>query len=206
MDSQLAAFKKGLSEADEARRAVRPVVGDVIAQDSAAEIYGFALDHLKVDEGVTEVPALKALFALASSRSAATAPRIAQDAAGLASKFPNATASASSKENLPCLFRSQSISQPARSGRRLRFGESSRHCTCRGSGAYRRSRRCDCRTVCLGIGRWPTVTNYGEGAVAPSGFVHRDQQALITGVSRRSVVGHPRRLPGHALQRRRFLR
>jgi hypothetical protein len=84
-------FRKELRDADEARRAVRPVVGEVIAQDSAAEIYTFALDEMKVPhEGVTEVPALKALFALAhSSRSAAPAPRIAQDAAGAVSKFPN---------------------------------------------------------------------------------------------------------------------
>jgi len=91
VEAAMDSFKKELRDADEARRAVRPIVGDVIAQDSAAEIYGFALDHLKVDrKDVTGVPALKALFSLASSRSASPAPRIAQDSAGLASKFPNA--------------------------------------------------------------------------------------------------------------------
>jgi uncharacterized protein len=86
-------FKKELRDADEARRAVRSVVGDVIAQDSAEGIYGFALDEMKVSrEGVTELSGLKALFNLAqSSRSAAPVAVIAQDAAGLATLFPNAT-------------------------------------------------------------------------------------------------------------------
>lgn len=86
-------FKRELRDADEARRAVRAVVGDVIAQDSAADIYGFALDHLKVDHaGVTEIPALKALFNLAASKSASqAAPKLAHDAAGLAARFPAAT-------------------------------------------------------------------------------------------------------------------
>lgn len=84
-------LRRELREEEDARRAVRPVVGDVIAQDSAAEIYGFALDHMKVGrEGVTGVPALKALFNLASSHTATVAPRIAQDSAGLATKFPGA--------------------------------------------------------------------------------------------------------------------
>ena len=42
-------FKAELREAEDARRAVRPVVGDVLAQDSAEGIYGFALDQMKVD-------------------------------------------------------------------------------------------------------------------------------------------------------------
>lgn len=85
-------FRKQLRDADEARRAVQPVVGDVIAQDSAADIYIFALDEMKIaHDGVTDLPGLKALFALAhSTRSAAPAPRIALDAAGLATKFPQA--------------------------------------------------------------------------------------------------------------------
>jgi hypothetical protein len=91
LEGAMDSFRKGLRDADEARRAVRPIVGDVIAQDSAEEIYGFALDHLKVDRtGVTGVPALKSLFTLAQSRSSAPVARIALDAAGLATKFPNA--------------------------------------------------------------------------------------------------------------------
>lgn len=85
-------FKAELREANDARIAVRSVVGDVIAQDSAEGIYGFALDHMKVGrEGVTGVPALKALFTLASERASAATPRIAQDSAGLATRFPAAT-------------------------------------------------------------------------------------------------------------------
>jgi hypothetical protein len=84
-------FRIELRDAEDARRAVRPVVGEIIAQDSAAEIYTFALDHLKVDhQGVTEVAGLKALYTLAS-KAQAPAPRVAQDSAGLAAKFPNAS-------------------------------------------------------------------------------------------------------------------
>jgi uncharacterized protein len=83
-------FRAELREAEEARREVRPVVGDVLAQDSAADIYGFALDHMKVDHaGVNGVPALKALFKLAQTK-ATPATRVAQDSAGLVAQFPNA--------------------------------------------------------------------------------------------------------------------
>ena len=89
IDLKVDAFKVQIREADEARREVRPVVGEVIAQDSAEQIYGFALDHMKVErKGVTGVPALKALFTLAKSHQAAPAPLIAADAAMLAEKFP----------------------------------------------------------------------------------------------------------------------
>jgi hypothetical protein len=89
VDSKVAAIRTELREADEARREVRPVVGEVIAQDSASEIYGFALDEMKVErKGVTGVPALKALFTLAKSHQAAPAPVIAADAAILTAKFP----------------------------------------------------------------------------------------------------------------------
>lgn len=90
LEGAMDSFRKDLREANEARLAVRPVVGEVIAQDSAAEIYGFALDHMKVDHaGVTGVPALKSLFTLAHSRSAVPVALIAQDSAGAAARFPN---------------------------------------------------------------------------------------------------------------------
>jgi hypothetical protein len=83
-------FKADLRAADEARRAVRPVVGDVLAQDSAADIYGFALDQMKVDRaGVTGVPALRALFNLAQQASK-PAPRVAFDAVSVEEKFTGA--------------------------------------------------------------------------------------------------------------------
>lgn len=89
MDSMRREFR----EANEARVDVRPVVGDVLGMDSAVEIYGFALDHMKVDrKGVEGVPALRALFKVAAAGKTATAtvPNVAQDSAGLAAKFPGA--------------------------------------------------------------------------------------------------------------------
>lgn len=79
-----------MRDAAAAARDVRAVVGDV-AMDSAAEIYGFALDQMKVDrKDVEGAPALRALFKVAASKSAAPAPRIAQDAGGLDKQFPGA--------------------------------------------------------------------------------------------------------------------
>lgn len=84
-------LRKELREAEEARRDVRAIVGDVMGMDSAAEVYGFALDHMKVDrEDVEGAPALRALFKVAASKSATPAPRIAQDAGGLDKQFPGA--------------------------------------------------------------------------------------------------------------------
>jgi len=84
------AMRKEFREANEARVDVRPVVGDVLGMDSAADIYGFALDHLKIDrKDVAGAPALRALFRVAASRPAiASTPTVAQDSAGAASKFP----------------------------------------------------------------------------------------------------------------------
>lgn len=91
MDAAIATVTRNINEANEARLAVRAVVGDVIAQDSAEGIYGFALDHMKVGhEGVTGVPALKAIF-VAANRKAVPAPKLAMDSKGLATQFPHAT-------------------------------------------------------------------------------------------------------------------
>ena len=92
MDAYGAKLRGEMREANEAAREVRPVVGDVMGMDSAAEIYGFALDHMKVDrKGVEGVPALRALFKVAAANKASTAPvHVAQDSAGLAAKFPGA--------------------------------------------------------------------------------------------------------------------
>lgn len=85
-------MRKEFREANEARADVRAIVGDVMGMDSAADVYGFALDHMKVDRtGVEGAPALRALFKVAASaKSSAPAPRIAQDAGGLVEKFPGA--------------------------------------------------------------------------------------------------------------------
>jgi hypothetical protein len=82
-------LRKDMREAEEARRDVRAVVGDVIGMDSAAEVYGFALDHLKVDrKDVEGAAALRALFKVASAKSSNQTAHVAQDAGGLVEKFP----------------------------------------------------------------------------------------------------------------------
>jgi len=85
-------LRKSLREAEEARRDVRPVVGDVsVALDSAADVYCFALDHMSVDhKDVDGVPALRALFRIANTKGKDSAPRIAQDADAMAKRFPGA--------------------------------------------------------------------------------------------------------------------
>lgn len=84
-------LRKEMREANEARVDVRPIVGDVMGMDSAAEIYGFALDQMKVDRaGVEGAPALRALFKVAASHKVASPVHVAQDSAGLAAKFPGA--------------------------------------------------------------------------------------------------------------------
>jgi len=90
MDAYGNKLRAEMREANEARADVRQVVGDVIGMDSAAEIYGFALDHLKVDrKGVEGAAALRALFKVASANKPAPV-HVAQDSAGLAAKFPGA--------------------------------------------------------------------------------------------------------------------
>jgi len=91
MDSMSAKLRKEMREAAEAARDVRPIVGDVIGMDSAADVYGFALDHLKVDrKDVTGVAALRALFKVASEKSMEKPAVIAQDAQSMIDKFPQA--------------------------------------------------------------------------------------------------------------------
>jgi hypothetical protein len=89
MDSAMTKLRGDLKAAETARRDVRPVVGDLdVAMDSSAEIYGFALDHLKVEhEGITDPAALAVLFKVAATKQPSM-PAIAQDAAGLEKRFP----------------------------------------------------------------------------------------------------------------------
>jgi hypothetical protein len=90
MDAFGVKLRAEMADANTARVDVRATVGDVLGMDSAAEIYGFALDHMKVDrKDVTGVPALRALYKVASSKSAIVQP-IAQDRAGAVVKFPGA--------------------------------------------------------------------------------------------------------------------
>jgi len=90
MDAKLAAFRTSLADAEEAKRDVRSVVGDVVTMDSADKIYEFALDELKVDhKGVTGVPALRALFKLAKEKQAGS-PVLTMDAASTIRRFAQA--------------------------------------------------------------------------------------------------------------------
>lgn len=95
MDAALAKLSTDLradfKAAEQAKRDVRSEVGDVIAMDSAAEIYAFALDQMKVNhDGVTDAPALKALFMLAKDRKTTAPVAVAMDSAGAVKKFPHA--------------------------------------------------------------------------------------------------------------------
>jgi len=91
MDAKIANMRQGLRDADEAKRLVRPVVGDVVAQDSAEEIYEFALDEMKVPhQGVTGVASLRAIYNLAATNRSAAPAAVAMDHASAAVMFPNA--------------------------------------------------------------------------------------------------------------------
>lgn len=77
-----------LLEAEQAKRDVRPVVGDVIGMDSAGDVYQFALKHMGVDhQGVTEVAALRALFKVASNKAAEVKPAF-DSGDSVITKFP----------------------------------------------------------------------------------------------------------------------
>lgn len=89
MDSMRADMRKEFRELEAAKHAVRPVVGDVIAMDSAAGVYRFALDHLKVDHKETPDVGLANLFKVAATAQAKSAsPAVAHDAAHRAVKVP----------------------------------------------------------------------------------------------------------------------
>jgi hypothetical protein len=78
-----------MQAAAKAARDVRPVVGDTDLFD-AAEIYGFALDHMKVEhKGITDPVALSALFRTAHGAQT-SAPRspVALDSASAEQRFP----------------------------------------------------------------------------------------------------------------------
>jgi hypothetical protein len=80
----------GLAATAKFKKSAR-TVGDVIGMDSAADVYGFALDHLKVDrKGVDGVPALRALFRVASSNQKNQSTVIVGDSAAMEEKFPAA--------------------------------------------------------------------------------------------------------------------
>lgn len=92
MTKAMDSLKGSLLEARQAERDVAPVVGEVIGMDSAADIYGFALDHMKTDrKGVEGAAALRALYLVAAKAHTAAAnalPVIAADSASAIERFP----------------------------------------------------------------------------------------------------------------------
>ena len=83
-------YKAELKQAEEARRDVRQIVGDVLAYDTAEEIYSFALDEMKVDrDGVSGRTALRALFNAAKGVRS-TSPKFAYDSESLEKTIPGA--------------------------------------------------------------------------------------------------------------------
>lgn len=74
---------------DNAKQAVRSVVGNVIGMDSAEQVYRFALDHLNIDHKDMPAAGLGKLFAVASERKHNTNnPRIAQDSTSIEKRIP----------------------------------------------------------------------------------------------------------------------
>ena len=92
MDEMGARLRAELRETEDARRLVRPLVGDVLAFDSAPEILGFALDHLKIGhKGVTSTDGLTSMVQQALQASK-PAPRVAFDSTiNINDKFPGAS-------------------------------------------------------------------------------------------------------------------
>lgn len=89
MDAAISGIRADFIALDEARRDVRPVVGEiVVAMDSAEAVYGFALDHLGVEHADAEgVKAKRAIFKVAVKQAAAPAPRVAMDSAPAMKRF-----------------------------------------------------------------------------------------------------------------------
>lgn len=79
----------------DAEKAVQPLVGEVVAMDSAEAVYRFALDAAGVDHKGVHASALPALVKLATQAKTTTAaPRVAMDAAAaddFRKRFPTAS-------------------------------------------------------------------------------------------------------------------
>jgi len=92
MDAMAAEMRAEFAAATQARIDVRPIVGDVIAQDSAEAIYDLALDEMKIEhKDVTGLAAKRAIFkAATANRAAQPAAVVAMDSAAFDKRFPNA--------------------------------------------------------------------------------------------------------------------
>lgn len=71
MDSMRKDLTKQFRDLETAKAAVRGTVGDVIGMDSAAGVYRFALDHLKIDHKDMPDAGLGSLYKVASDRPSA---------------------------------------------------------------------------------------------------------------------------------------
>jgi hypothetical protein len=80
-DSLRNELKQHYAELDKARSAVRPVVGEVIGMDSAADVYKFALKHMNVDFSGMPDAGLSKLFAVAATKKAEPARALGMDSA-----------------------------------------------------------------------------------------------------------------------------
>lgn len=77
-----AATVKRMNEIRAAEKEVHPLIGDIVAQDSAEAVYKLALDHLKIDVTDVHPSAYRALVVQAKAHAATPVkPRIAQDSA-----------------------------------------------------------------------------------------------------------------------------
>ena len=83
-------LRKELREAEEARKDVRDIIGDVSGVETAEEVYSFALDKMSIDRtDVSGAPALRAIFKVARvALSEKQTPRIAFDSSSPDNKFP----------------------------------------------------------------------------------------------------------------------
>jgi hypothetical protein len=78
----------------QAERDVQPLVGEVVAMDSAEAVYRFALDAAGVDAKGVHASALPAMVKLATERKSAPSPRVAMDSAAaddFKARFPTAS-------------------------------------------------------------------------------------------------------------------
>lgn len=88
-DSLRQEIKLHYAELDKARSAVRPVVGEVIGMDSAADVYKFALKHMNVDFAGMPDSGLSKLFAVAATSKKAEPSRpVAMDSASVKKAIP----------------------------------------------------------------------------------------------------------------------
>lgn len=78
-----------LLETEQAKRDVRPAVGDVIGMDNAGVVYQFALKHMGVEhQGVTDTAALRALFKVANNQKVTEAKPAFDSGDSVVTKFP----------------------------------------------------------------------------------------------------------------------